>query len=151
MVKISWIEVQIASKLESCSDTKHPSINKFTCRQFCPKITTEYWLDMTLVLYPIVLECPRKIYISYSTFLYSGYHFQQLSIRPLIGWKEPIFLVWPLGLTILLEFFKKALNIISGSSYSKLQVFSPFLRIYRMQIGFFSAPLYSCSDRLVYY
>ena len=151
MVKISRIEVQIASKLESCSDTKQPSMNKFTCRQVRPKITTEYWLDMTLVIYPIVSECPRRICISYSTFQYSGHHFQQLSIHPLIGWADLIFLVWPFGLTFLVNFLNRALSIISSTSYLKLQVISPLLRIYSMQIGFFSAPLYSCSDRLVYY
>ena len=150
-VKVSQIEVQIASKLETCAGSKRPSMNKFTCRQVCSKFTTEYRLNMSLVIDLIVSEVPREICMSYSAFLYSGLHFQQLSIRPLIGWADPIFLVCSLGLTILLEFLSEAFNIISGSSYAKLQVISPLLRIYRVQIGFFSAPLYSCSDRLVYY
>ena len=151
MVKISRIKVQIASKLESCSDSKQPNMSKFTCRQVCRKIITEYWLDMALVIYTIVSECPRKICISYGTFPYSGHCFQQLSIRLLIGWADPIFLVWPFGLTFMLNFLNRALSIMFSSSYLKLQVISPLLWIYGMHIGFFSAPLYSHSDRLVYY
>ena len=72
MAKISRIKVQIASKLESCSDSKQRCRYKFTCRHSCPKTTTEYWLDISLVIYSIVIECPRKICISCGTFCIVG-------------------------------------------------------------------------------
>ena len=120
-------------------------MNKFTCRHSCLKITTEYQLDMSSEIYPIVSEFPRKICISYSTFLYSARHFQQLSICPLICLAGPIFLVWPLGRTFLLIFLNRAVNIISSSSYLKLQIISPLPQIiYGMQIVFFQR-LYICA------